>query len=308
MIMEVFKKTGTDEVAFVYLAKNKEGKIIEFTESKLPQRSIEEKWILTISSLFGCPVSCPMCDAGTWYKGKLSMEEILFQIDYMISKRYPNKKVPCRKFKIQFARMGDPALNDAVLEVLRNLPNLYDAPGLIPSVSTVAPANCDQFFDKLLQIKNELYNNGNFQMQFSIHTTDILYRDVCVPIKKWSFKEIATYGEKFFNSKDRKIVLNFPLSQKGVIDREVLKRYFNPEIFIIKLTPINPTISVAKNHIINAVTKDTYSKIYGLIQELKDYRYETLLSIGALEENEIASNCGFAIQAQTKAEFLKSTT
>jgi len=255
MIMEVFKKTGTDEVAFVYLAKNKEGKIAEFAESKSLQQTIQEKWVLTISSLFGCPIGCPICDAGTWYKGKLSKEEILFQIDYLVRKRYPNKRIPCEKFKIQFARMGDPALNDAALEALQELPGLYDAPGLIPSISTVAPTNCNQFFDRLLQIKNELYSNGKFQMQFSIHTTDIAYRDVCIPIKKWTFEEIAAYGEKFFNPKDRKIVLNFPLSQRGEIDREVLKRYFDPNIFIIKVTPINPTINVVNHRIVNASRK-----------------------------------------------------
>jgi len=33
---------------------------------------------------------------------------------------------------------------------------------------------------------------------------------------------------------------------------------------------------------------------------LKDYGYEIILSIGDLEENKIASNCGFALQAQTE--------
>jgi len=41
--------------------------------------------------------------------------------------------------------MGDPALNLDVLTVLEKLPGIYDAPGLLPSISTVGPKNSEEF-------------------------------------------------------------------------------------------------------------------------------------------------------------------
>ena len=56
--------------------------------------------------------------------------------------------------------MGEPTLNPAVLDVLDELPGLYDAPGLMPSISTVAPKGCDDFQERLMQIKyNQLNRN-----------------------------------------------------------------------------------------------------------------------------------------------------
>ena len=68
--------------------------------------------------------------------------------------------------------MGEPAFNPAVLELLRELPSRYQAPGLMPSLSTIAPGGVDGFFEALLEIKNELYPGGKFQFQFSLHTSD----------------------------------------------------------------------------------------------------------------------------------------
>ena len=108
--MKVIECHGTDEVAKVYLAKNDKGNYIEFVESVQPPIPREEKWVLIISTLYGCPVDCKFCDAGGGYKGKVSYEEMLFQIDTLVESRYSDKKIPVKKFKIQFARMGEPPL------------------------------------------------------------------------------------------------------------------------------------------------------------------------------------------------------
>lgn len=113
-----------------------------------------------------------MCDAGEYYHGKISKKGMWQQLHYMISAKYPDLNVPVKKFKIQFARMGEPSLNEAVLELLADLPHLLNAPGLIPCISTVAPVKASNFFKELLKIKQEYYRNGHFQLQFSIHSTN----------------------------------------------------------------------------------------------------------------------------------------
>ncbi len=83
------------------------------------------------------PCSVRLLRCGGAYRRNLSSEEILEQIDYMVSRRY-GSTVNVKKFKIQFARIGEPALNPSVLEALEMLPQKYDAPGLLPSISSIA--------------------------------------------------------------------------------------------------------------------------------------------------------------------------
>jgi len=294
MSINVIAQTGNEEIAMVYVGKTDAGHFVEFVESVQPPFPREEKWVLIVSPLLGCPVGCPMCDAGGWYKGKLSKKDILAQIDYMVKKRFGSNKVATKKFKIQFARMGEPAFNPAVLELLRELPTIYDTPCLMPSISTVAPCGCENFLEQLLAIKNQYYANGKFQMQFSIHTSDEELRNKIIPIKKWNFAQIAQYGERFYAPQDRKITLNFALAHDHALDAKMLRQFFDPKIFIIKLTPINPTMNAESNKLKSYI--DPYSqdatKNQQLTKQLKDVGYEVLMSIGELEENKIGSNCG----------------
>ena len=219
--MKVIAKTGKDDLAFVYIAKTDSGKLIEFVESLQPPIPREKKWVLILSTLFGCPVACRLCDAGSHYLGKLSKNDIISQIDFLVKKRYPDRKIPVEKFKIQFARLGEPSYNHNVLDVLENLPELYDSPGLLPSLSTVAPNGNDRFFGELLEIKKKYFRN-RFQFQFSIHTTDEKHRDWLIPTKKWSFQKMAEYGTAFYNDGCSKISLNFALSNGVSIDPDIL--------------------------------------------------------------------------------------
>ena len=256
----------------------------------------KKKWVLLISSLFGCPVGCPFCDGGTTYKGELSKEEILSQIEFLIRKRFPDGNIPVEKFKVQFARVGEPSFNTAVIEVLSKLPLLYKAPGLIPCLSTIAPAGTDRFFEKLLKLRKNTYQKNDFQLQFSIHTTDEELRNKLIPVKKWSFNKISEYGELFFEEGFRKITLNFALTHNAPLDPSILLNNFNPDKFLIKTTPINPTYTAAKNGISSFIQSENKERAEKLLNELKNAGYQVIKSIGILEENNIGSNCGQYIQ------------
>ncbi|MFA4814746.1 MAG: radical SAM protein [Candidatus Gracilibacteria bacterium] len=234
-----------------------------------------------------------MCDAGNSYHGKLSKEEMLEQIDHLVDRHFPSRIIPVKKFKIQFTRMGEPAFNEAVLDLLEELPVRYQAPGLIPSVSTVGPKNAQDFFERLIQIKKKLYEGGHFQMQFSIHTTDAQKRDQLIPTPKMSFKEIAEFGERFFTPGDRKITLNFIVMKGYPIDPQVLAQFFHPDRFILKFTPLNPTARAQEKGLINILQSHTQeAKVQTLLDECHALGFETIVSIGELEENSIGSNCG----------------
>jgi 23S rRNA (adenine2503-C2)-methyltransferase len=301
-MIKVHASAGNEDFAVVYIIETSPGNLVECVESVQPPLPREKKWVLLVSTMFGCPIGCLMCDAGGHYQGKPSGQEILDQIDFLVDKRFPTRIIPCEQFKIQFARMGEPSLNKAVLDVLEELPRRYHAPGLMPSISTVAPAGTERFFNKLLEIKQENYSDGYFQFQVSLHTTDADLRDRFIPVKKWSFAQIGEYGERFYSPGDRKLTLNFALAHGMPVDPEVLLTYFDPQKFLIKITPLNPTYRARENDLVSYIDPLSAVEKYEIIQALQDSGYQVILSIGETEENLIGSNCGQYLRRHLMAE------
>ena len=299
--MKVLASTGREDVAMVYIIDLGENRLIECVESVQPPIPREEKWVLLVSTMFGCPIGCSMCDAGGHYQGKPTKEQILSQIDFLVRKRYPDGNIPAKQFKIQFARMGEPSLNPNVLDVLDELPELYTAPGLMPSLSTVAPKGSGDFLERLLEIKYDRYSGGHFQFQFSIHTTDETLRDQIIPVRKWSFAEMKSYGERFYAPGDRKITLNFALAKDMPVDAAVLLNHFDPGKFLIKITPLNPTYRALENNLSSYIDPRVENNGYEIVESLKKAGYQVIVSIGEVEENLIGSNCGQYVKRHLSA-------
>jgi 23S rRNA (adenine2503-C2)-methyltransferase len=303
--MKIIAEYGSDDLAKVYVAQTRgedPQRIVEFAESVQPPLSRNEKWVLIISTMFGCPVGCRMCDAGGDFAGVLTSEEMFAQIDALVDRRYADRRVPAAKFKIQFARMGEPALNPSVLRVIEDLPRAYDAPGLLVSLSTVAPARAHNFFEELARIKEVQYEAGRFQLQFSIHTTDTVMRRRLIPIETWSFEQMAAFGERFTNPKDgdRKVVLNFAPILGYPIDASVVSAHFNPAKFVIKLTPLNPTLRSSHEGLRSMIEPGSPGTWEPLVNDFKAEGYDVILSIGQTEENRIGSNCGQFVQRMSR--------
>lgn len=307
--MRIRAEYGMENLAKVYVAQMREHELskqtnrqylVEFVESIQPPLTREKKWVLIVSSMFGCPIQCKICDAGGDFLGCLTAEELLTQIEYMVRRRFPDGNPKTMKFKIQFARMGEPSLNHAVLEALEQIAVRYANTPVHISISSIAPrtASARTFFERLLEIKNRYFCNGRFQLQFSIHTTDKRKRDELIPFQKWSFDEIAAYGERFslLYQGDRKITLNFAPIIGYPIDVDTIYRSFNPDVFLIKLTPINPTFRSQEASLISAIDPHDSAVSDHLSNAFRKKGYEVILSIGALEENQIGSNCGQFIQ------------
>jgi 23S rRNA (adenine2503-C2)-methyltransferase len=300
--MKIAAYAGNPDVAMVYVGEFEDERLVEFVEAIQSPKTIEDKWVLMISILYGCPVKCNMCDAGGFYHGKVSKEKIFEQIDYLVDKKFTDRDISSKQFKIQFARMGDPALNLEVLDVLRELPERYNAPGLMPSISSIAPHGTDEFFDELIEIKDKFYSNGRFQFQFSIHTTDEELRDKIVPVKKWSFEKMAEYGKRYHKEGDRKITLNFALAEGNPVDPNTLLKYFDPNLFLIKITPLNPTYSAEENELQTYLKPGVEPYQDDLINQLKQAGYQVIASIGEPEEDLIGSNCGQYIQRHIRSD------
>lgn len=294
--MKIISSNGKEDLAIVHIAQSSTGNMVEFVESLHLQKPRSEKWILTISTLYGCPVSCTMCDAGSYYMGRMSKEAMFWQLDYMISRRYPAGKIPVKKLKVHFTRMGEPAFNMSVLDVMNEFAWYFEAPGFMPSISSIAPKGSEGFFDELLNLKNEKFSGGKFQLQFSIHTTDEAKRDELIPVKKWSLCKIAEYGNSFFRRGDRKITLSFAPSEENPIDAKVIRSIFDPEKFLVKLTSLNSTQNALKNELTPVMghyqASETSSGMNSIASAFADEGFEVLLIPGNSEELIIGSTCG----------------
>ncbi len=303
--MNVIQKTEHNTLANVFVAEDENGRRVEFVESTQPPLKRNEKWVLIISTLFGCPVGCSFCDAGGAYHGKLSFDQLKFQVDYLVETCFGDKNIDTGKFKIQFSRMGEPSLNHHVIDFLERIPGLYSYRHFIPSLSTVAPAGTELFFHRLLKTKKTLFDN-TFQLQFSVHSTDPRQRRELIPVRSWSYEEMAAYGRTFYTPGGKKITLNFALGEKSMVDPAVLLRIFDPDTFLVKLTPVNPTHRARKNKI-NSVISTEHPHI-PLVDQLQEAGYEVIVSIGEWEENKIGSNCGQYVNCPDEAYDSESYT
>jgi 23S rRNA (adenine2503-C2)-methyltransferase len=228
--------------------------------------------------------------------------------------------------------MGEPALNPAVLEVLNALPHRYDNPYLVPCIATTAPAKNSGWFEELLKIKQTIYQGKTFQLQFSINSTDEAERDRLMPIPKWGLSQIAEYGMRFVANGDRKVSLNFALTEGVSVDAQIVARYFDPKKFCIKVTPLNPTETASINQLTtsinppipplikggaggfvpyfkrrNSIPNSPFEKGWSggiclsqnsnqFISDLQNFGFDVIISIGEPKENDIGSNCGQAVR------------
>ena len=308
--MEILDRKGNPDLAEIYVARLREDplSLVEFVDAVDPRYPREEKWVITVSTQFGCPVKCLMCDAGGFYRGNLTADEILSEIDAIVRKRAPSGVIGSGKFKIHFARMGEPALNPAVLEVLGRLPSCYRAPGLIACIPTIAPASASGWFEELLRIKRPHYMDGHFQLQFSINSTDEDARDGMMPVAKWSLHEIADYGARWYSRGDRRVVLNFALAEGIEVDPRAIARHFSPQIFMIKLTPVNPTKTALRSGFRTVLSGAAPDRAAGLVGELEGRGFGCVVSIGDDREIAIGSNCGQAASMVLRREAVRRTT
>ncbi len=76
------------------------------------------------------------------------------------------------------------------------------------------------------------------------------------------------------------------------IDATVLRRHFDPDLFLVKLTPLNPTERAVANGLHSGFDPRDTDAAGPLVRELEQEGFRVILSIGELQENQIGSNCG----------------
>ena len=298
---EILRTFGRPEVAEVFVVSfdREWGRaVVECVDALDPRFSRSEKSVIIVSTQIGCQMRCLMCDAASVFQGNLSAGEILAQVELVMSRHPGGELLRCRKLKVHLARMGEPSRNPAALEVLLALPGLYPEASLLPVVATVAPRGSEAWFEELLDLKGRLYSGGMFQLQFSVNSTDASYRDRLMPFEKWGLPEMAKYGERWFSDGDRKVVLNFALAEDAPLSPLDIASRFDPAMFMVKITPVNPTGSASRAGLRSVLDFEKGEELPSMwapvIDELGAMGFDVLLSVGSPQEMEIGSNCGQA--------------
>lgn len=260
---------------------------------------LEDKWVITISTQYGCSMGCNFCDVPKVGAGvNATIDDLVNQVKTGIS-LHPEVK-QTNRLNIHYARMGEPTWNSNVLFATEWLKNCIDHTYKIhPVVSTMMPRynkNLRSFISQWMDIKNDLLN-GEAGLQISINSTNENERETMFNGNAHSLQGIAEIMEWMIPI-GRKITLNFALAGYE-INPHLLKEYFNPEHYIIKLTPMHKTIEAANNGIKTDGDYTSYEPYRHTEELLKDAGYDVLVFIASEYEDLGRITCGNAILSGT---------
>ncbi|MFC0903732.1 Fe-S-oxidoreductase [Clostridium sp. MT-14] len=267
---------------------------------------LSKKWVVTISTQYGCSMNCRFCDVPKVGKGiNATYDDLKNQV--LNSLLLHPEVTTTKRLNIHYARMGEPTWNENVLEFTKSVrgelyPRLkYSL--IHPVVSTMLPKNNKNLIKYLsdwMEIKNYSFD-GDAGLQFSINSTSDEERDYMFSHNSLSLDEISRIGKDLDFPKGRKITLNFAVAGYE-INAKKLRDLFDPKKFIIKLTPMHKTHTALENDI---KTIGDYTAYYPYEQhekELKEVGFDVLVFIASEYEDLGRITCGNAILSGTMPE------
>lgn len=258
---------------------------------------LTEKWVITISTQYGCSMGCTFCDVPKVGPGHNASEKDLIGQVLVGLKLHPEVE-HTKRLNIHFARMGEPTWNPAVLDATKWLKTHIDPEYCIhPVVSTIMPRGNEwlkTFIHTWCRLKNRLLR-GEAGLQLSINSTDETERARMFNGNAHRLEDIARIMEGIIPH-GRKITLNFAVAGYA-IDASTLLKYFDPEYYLIKLTPMHKTMSCGKRGLETPGDYTTYAPYDTHEKELRAAGYDVLVFIASREEDEGRITCGNAILA-----------
>lgn len=261
---------------------------------------LEDKWVCTISSQYGCSMGCTFCDVPKVGPGRnASFWDMVEQVQTVVDAK-PDVEYTDR-LNVHFARMGEPTFNWDVINAATYLYGVFRKMGwgYHPVVSTMMPRinHVRDYLSAWMHLKNVIMK-GEAGLQISINSTDEAQREEMFGGHAMTLEEIA-HIVGHFKVVGRKITLNFALSPQMKIDAIRLSKLFDPKRFLCKLTPMHITNSVIQNHMVRPKdVQDYYQSYYpyrNVEQYLKDVGYDVIVFVPSVEEDEGRITCGNAL-------------
>lgn len=187
----------------------------------------EERTVLCISTMCGCPMGCRFCGTGDYFVRSLSAEEIVGQATYILETQIEgvNPK-DIKKLQIMVMSMGEPALNKALEQAFEVLYAKYPNAALLIS-SSGPKVN----YSWIREMSERIPTVG---LQFSIHESTDEARDKLIPFeKKMNLAEIAAEGTRWWIATGRKPYFNYCAHENNNSNDDVNRIFalFNPNIW-----------------------------------------------------------------------------
>jgi len=260
---------------------------------------LEKKWVITISSQYGCSMWCTFCDAWKVPNHRnATFIDLVMQVQAAMS-MHPDI-THTERLNLHYARMGEPTMNrDNVLASAYYMAGVFKNIGFHPVVSTMCPTTdlWPHFMRDWLLLKRNL--GGNAGLQLSINTTSEKHRRIMFNEHARSLHNISYHFKDITNLvTGRKIALNFALTD-APIDANLLARLFDPKHFMCKITPMHATKSCADNKIETANGYISYHPYADVEDRLKAAGFDVIVFIPSVEEDESRITCGNAILSGT---------
>lgn len=243
----------------VYALETEDGYPVEVTDTFLPYYtkdaigrkqnglkydsigSRKERWMIGVSCMSGCPVRCKFCATGKLKKFRnLTANEILEQIRFVLNKNPNYNFQEALEHKINYTRMGEPFLN---IENVKEAINKFnqDFPNTHHYISTIGIRGSDFSWIK-----------DNITLQVSVHSLKDEKRNWLIPFPgKLTYEELG----QIRTGSNLKTTVNMTLVDQTDFDIEALKKFFPPEYFFVKLSPINVNECSEANNLGEGVVK-----------------------------------------------------
>lgn len=199
--------------------------------------TFEERTVLCVSVQSGCPVGCIFCGTGKKFIRNLTSDEIVSQVKHILKdKNIEDINSKSAKFQIMFMSMGEPFLNyDQVRNAIISLNVFYPNAQLL--ISTIGPSKEGEMRD-FITLSRRIKNIG---LQFSIHASIDLERDLIIPYKnKLNLNTLRDYGVEWWHQTNRKVYLNYCVdnTNSGPTSFASLRQLFPPNVFCFTFSVI----------------------------------------------------------------------
>ena len=193
------------------------GKDVNLNQNKAvadetPLLPLSEKWVITISTQYGCSMGCTFCDVPKVGPGiNCTYADLREQVLGGLA-LHP-EITATKRLNVHFARMGEPTWNSNVLDFARNI-RLEVRPfvgrSLVhPVISTMMPRHNRElgaFLAEWMEIKNYDFR-GEAGLQISVNSTCEEEREKMFGGNALSLEEVAEIGRSLDRPWGRKITL-----------------------------------------------------------------------------------------------------
>lgn len=272
---------------------------------------LSEKWVITLSTQYGCPQKCTFCDVPNIpFQGNASLEDLRTQF-YNALSLFPTVGYT-ERLNLHFARMGEPILNPNVFEWAMGMAGdekreVQDKAGLRievfhPVLTTSLPRKFSKLKQRIMEwaeIKNSHYK-GQAGFQFSINSTNEAQRQEMFRGLSLTLDDFSKIAKDMPDPLSRKYCLNFAYSTDFEIDAEKLRDLFDPKKFMVKITPIHNNNACTDNGIQTIGGYESWKPYQKPESDLKAAGFDVLVFVPSMDEEKGLVTCGNLILGGSK--------